>query len=242
LWGGFFSGSGGLDCLSISVVIVYQRPMIASAKLLSCVLAVALSSTGWARIGETLEECIARYGEFSPNPDANDVFVFHDPEVGVYYFNKSGIKITVEIHNGRASRIQFASEQGVALDNDIMNGLLEANAVDGAWQRLPTLSDEVPSPEDARSAAVEQGSSEAQAAMAEQSVQALTQAMDMLSAMGFGGSPGLQWESEGKRLLATKSVLGLTIATKDYEAWMKGRTEQKIDNLRREKLQGIEGF
>lgn len=32
-------------------------------RLLCCAFAVMLSSTGWARIGDTLQECVQRYGQ-----------------------------------------------------------------------------------------------------------------------------------------------------------------------------------
>jgi len=94
--------------------------------LLSCVSA-------HARIGETLEECVARYGpvvERLPAKVKNS-----DPEACV--FSKSGVTIIAEFKGGKAWRHTYRM---IGLDGASTEKLLEAEAVDGAWSAPLTLN------------------------------------------------------------------------------------------------------
>lgn len=86
-------------------------------RLLCCALTVMLSSTCWARIGETLEECIARYGQptFGPDPftgidtqPASMHGVARElTDTQIYRFDKDPLVIKVVIHKGSAHMIYF---------------------------------------------------------------------------------------------------------------------------------------
>ena len=79
-----------------------------------------------ARVGETLEECIARYGpvvERVPTKVKDS-----DPEACV--FSKSGVTIIAEYKGGKAWRHTYRM---IALDEVSTQKLLEAEAVHGGW-------------------------------------------------------------------------------------------------------------
>jgi hypothetical protein len=77
-----------------------------------------------ARLGETLEQCTARYGDVvSTNADAIG-------EKGVVY-QKNGYIIAVVIFNGRAARETFGKINGNALSDNEMKTLLDSESSSG---------------------------------------------------------------------------------------------------------------
>ena len=61
----------------------------------------ALSTSSHARLGETLDQCIARYGEVHDTDD----------KLEIYVFNKDGINIGIRFNAaGKADLINFASD------------------------------------------------------------------------------------------------------------------------------------
>jgi len=76
--------------------------MKATQPLLCCALAVMLSSTGWARIGETLEQCEARYGKASERKPIDLL-----PGSKTYMFSKAGMEIFCILLDGKVVAIQY---------------------------------------------------------------------------------------------------------------------------------------
>jgi hypothetical protein len=109
--------------------------MKAPQQLLYCALAVMLSSTGWARIGETLDECIQRYGEVTFGPRADG---FGNQMV---QFTKLPYTVTVVLKNGTAVAIgyfRYSSDlrfgrlpDSYPMDADEVQTLVERNPLDG---------------------------------------------------------------------------------------------------------------
>ena len=85
-----------------------------------------------ARIGETLEQCKARYGE-AETQDAPP------PAEQCYLFHKNGIMVVVALVGGRAAQIVYAavSPRGESgeLSGTQVTGLLAANSNGGSWTR-----------------------------------------------------------------------------------------------------------
>jgi hypothetical protein len=95
--------------------------------ILLILAAMALALPAHARLGETEDQCIARYGApTSPAVDNNDNGVpTHE-----MFFQKDGYAITVNFLNGKAGTVQFWKKD---ISHDDINALLEANAQGGTW-------------------------------------------------------------------------------------------------------------
>jgi hypothetical protein len=110
-------------------------------RILCCALAVALSSTGWARLGETLEQCEARYGPASRTVDA--LASFNTPGTIACTFSKAGYKIVVALHDGKAGVIFYEKEEQGTLGKPVdisqteVESLLESNGWGKSWQTVP---------------------------------------------------------------------------------------------------------
>lgn len=83
-------------------------------------------ATCHARIGETVEECVARYGPIVERLPAK--IKESDPQACV--FSKSGITIIAEFKAGKAWQHIYRM---AGLDEVAMDKLLEAEGVDGGW-------------------------------------------------------------------------------------------------------------
>ena len=83
-------------------------------------------TTSFARIGETVEECVARYGPVVERLPAK--IKESDPQSCV--FSKSGITIIAEFKAGKAWQHTYRM---AGLDEASVSKLLEAEAVDGGW-------------------------------------------------------------------------------------------------------------
>lgn len=99
-----------------------------SPKLLSVFLLIVLSSASWARINETLEECIKRYGQEGGPTDVA-------PGKATYWFYKSDYQILATFVDGRVAIISFR-KPGRLSDSEV-EMLLEANRVNGqVWEEV----------------------------------------------------------------------------------------------------------
>ena len=110
------------------------------------VLVLLISSNANARIGETLQECQARYGSYYRIPACGPVEASCNPP-GTFTFKKSHFLIEIKFLNGRACSIHvldYDTSNGHserALSRDEVAGFLEENAVDGAWLKGPVNSE-----------------------------------------------------------------------------------------------------
>lgn len=113
--------------------------LIVKALLPAAVIISLLSSptTALGRIGESIEECKARYGE--PVGEDNDVIQI--PNAKLVVFMKAGLAVGVSLIDGRAAMINFQKVEKDSLgipepisDTEIET-LLAANAV-GKWRAV----------------------------------------------------------------------------------------------------------
>lgn len=88
--------------------------------------AVLVGLPAYARLGETLDECVARYGDVverkpskTPGSDAD-----------VCLFTKSGITIVIEFKAGKAWKILYRM---VSMDASAVQTLLSAEATGDGW-------------------------------------------------------------------------------------------------------------
>ncbi|MCP5560385.1 MAG: hypothetical protein H7A55_21810 [Verrucomicrobiaceae bacterium] len=86
-----------------------------------------------ARIGETVAECTARYGQPVEHREAS--LQASDPDALLY--SKSGVSILVEYHEGVAWRIFFRKADLTALEAE---ALLRANLPPGGWSGVLTFA------------------------------------------------------------------------------------------------------
>jgi hypothetical protein len=89
-----------------------------------------------ARIGETREQCVARYG--APVSRSNQ-------PSHVASFFRSGFQIDVEFHNGKAESLAFAksaekARTGEQISETELKLLLEANAGGQEWEKMEVVS------------------------------------------------------------------------------------------------------
>jgi hypothetical protein len=106
--------------------------------MLLMVASIGSQADGFARVGETLEECTKRYGEPTLGPiegTRGDSFVS-------YCFEKSGFKIFASFHDGNVVIISFAKLENDGLSPERMQTdeillLLAKNMVNGEpWEEL----------------------------------------------------------------------------------------------------------
>lgn len=81
-------------------------------------------STAFARIGETLDECEARYGSKTGSVAADQIT-----------FQRGGITIIVRVRDGRSIQEDFAPEAGGRLSESQIEQLLNENAEGSTWER-----------------------------------------------------------------------------------------------------------
>ncbi len=92
----------------------------------TCIFFAALSTTSWARIGESLAQCIDRYGPVIENRQSE--LPQSDPDAAV--FSKNGLTVIVEFHNDKAWRIIFRKPK---LSTTEVDALLSANSASESW-------------------------------------------------------------------------------------------------------------
>ncbi len=123
--------------------------------ILCCILAVMLSSTGWARIGETLKQCVERYGEVKPlylditlldypqSTGRDRKPVTHTRDGFVQYgFEKAGIMIGAAFYDGKAAFMAFwkvsddepRSSRTPSLTRTEIETILSANKAGSTWE------------------------------------------------------------------------------------------------------------
>lgn len=95
-------------------------------RLLPLVIVFVSVMTTHARLGETVEECVVRYGPVVERLPAK--VKDSDPQACV--FSKSGITIIAEFKAGKA---WLHTYRMIALDETAMEKLLAAEGADGGW-------------------------------------------------------------------------------------------------------------
>lgn len=91
-----------------------------------CAFYAALASASWARIGESLEQCIMRYGPVVENRKAE----LPQSDPGSAVFSKNGLTVIVEFRNDSVWRIIFRKPK---LSVSEVDALLSANSSPGTW-------------------------------------------------------------------------------------------------------------
>jgi hypothetical protein len=85
----------------------------------SSLLLLGLSVTSFARIGETMDEAVKRYGEVVHHGN------IHGEEV--YSFTKNGFNILAHFHGGKIDRILYSRESRGKLSDEEIDTFLRAN-------------------------------------------------------------------------------------------------------------------
>jgi hypothetical protein len=85
----------------------------------SSLLLLGLSVTSFARIGETMDEAVKRYGEVVHHGN------IHGEEV--YSFTKNGFNILAHFHGGKIDRILYRRESRGKLSDEEIDTFLRAN-------------------------------------------------------------------------------------------------------------------
>ena len=80
---------------------------------------LGLSATTFARIGETMDEAIMRYGEAVQHE------IVHSKEY--YLFNQNGFNILAHFTEGKIDVIAYGKESGEQLTSEEINTFLKAN-------------------------------------------------------------------------------------------------------------------
>ena len=102
-------------------------------QLLTLFLLVSLTIPAWARLGETEDQLIARYGK-EIHKQKNEA---NGQQVGWtdLLFGKSGFQIEVMLFNGVSSKETFWKTAGDETTDDEIKTLLNDNAQDHAWNK-----------------------------------------------------------------------------------------------------------
>ena len=96
---------------------------------LIALLLVISSISAQARVGETIEQCIARYGPVVEKQPAK--LALSDKEACV--FSRNGITIVAEYKAGIAWRVAYRM---IDFDADTLANLLAANALESGWSKV----------------------------------------------------------------------------------------------------------
>jgi len=91
--------------------------------LLGTALAVMVCSTASARIGETLEQCVARYGA----PDSGPKPAEGGLSASTYYFVKSGRDIQITFYDGKAVELLVHRRDGKVFSDSEVETMLSEN-------------------------------------------------------------------------------------------------------------------
>ncbi len=94
--------------------------------LLGILLAV---STADARLGESIEQCRARYGE----PKR---VTLNDDLTGIATYSKNDLSITIHYYNGKADLIRYSPGLVSTVDLDLAKYLLKLNGRTKEWEQL----------------------------------------------------------------------------------------------------------
>lgn len=105
------------------------------ALLVACTIVLLASVSAYARIGETLEQCIERYGDPLKNDSSNAMF------------SKAGVYVYAHFFEGKADMITFRKieedvlERPVELSQTEINVLLSSNGQGHEWakQNSPSM-------------------------------------------------------------------------------------------------------
>jgi spore coat protein CotH len=117
--------------------LAFSKPIVNSRSVASLLAAIALttSSTLFARIGETEQECAARYGEpIKKFPDNSSAY------------QKSGLAIIITFFNGKADSIGYrkiatnALGKGEQLSENEVEILLNSNSGGVSWKQRAVIS------------------------------------------------------------------------------------------------------
>ena len=85
----------------------------------SGLLLLGLTVSSFARIGETMDEAVKRYGEVIRHGN------IHGEEL--YSFKKNGFNILAHFHAGKIDRIMYSRESGGKLTDEEIESFLKAN-------------------------------------------------------------------------------------------------------------------
>jgi hypothetical protein len=121
-------------------IIIVMKPMLYPlCALLSCALALPCH----ARLGETAEECEARYGAPTMTKDAPKTI--DAPGATTSAYEKAGLRIIATIYQGKVGSIFFekikenALGKSVEFSNAEVSALLEANGGGNEWTPVSPL-------------------------------------------------------------------------------------------------------
>jgi len=93
-------------------------------KAIALLTLLSLSGSAEARVGETLDECIYRYGSSVGHYAKDQV-----------RFNRGHIYITVHVRNNHSIREDFSPEAGATLSDAQIDAVLKDNAKGYNWEK-----------------------------------------------------------------------------------------------------------
>ena len=106
--------------------------------LLALCLVIGLTGQAWARLGETSDQLVARYGGLS-NLMRGVFFSCDAVHVDLHWilFHKSGFEIVVALFNGVSSMEEINTSQRDSMTDQEIKTLLDANAQDHhTWKEV----------------------------------------------------------------------------------------------------------
>lgn len=104
--------------------------------LLGAALVVLTYSTASARIGETLEQCIKRYGAPDSEPEPNDM----EPSATDYYFSHAGRTLKIIFYRGSAVSFYAYPNSARPLNESEVQQMLEQNRTT-SWKKVEAVRD-----------------------------------------------------------------------------------------------------
>jgi len=117
------------------------QPVLLSKRFGILLFALCLPHAGIGKVGESLEECIARYGEEQPL-DRSDTALFKTSKL--HAFSSNGFRVVVEILGGKAVATTFCRETSLLAKNrpqmpkTMIDKLLNDNSDGEGWKRAVT--------------------------------------------------------------------------------------------------------
>jgi hypothetical protein len=116
-------------------------------EFLTLFLIISLTGPAWARLGESEDQLVLRYGD-ATNKEHLAASDSELVEVDRLHFKKTGFDVVVTLFNSVSSEEVITNSESDSLSDQEIKTLLDANADGHAWKEMPASQGTVPWPED----------------------------------------------------------------------------------------------
>lgn len=107
--------------------------------LLIFLFSISVTATAWARLGETADQLVARYGQ--PLSEIDQKAEGSNPALSFVSFQKNGFQINVTLSNGSSAAESFKKLNGDPLTIGEVRALLTDNSQGYEWEAPQVMAE-----------------------------------------------------------------------------------------------------